>query len=631
MYDGGNRFLKLIRGTCRILEFELRLDYHTKTAMKKSLSIFLVLAFIPACSGNPEPISSPTPNTTATPSVLITEIPPTSITNTPTMSPTYTPTPIPGTPVTFSTTDDVKLVGTLFGEGATAIILAHQGSYAADQATWHPFARLLAERGYTALTFDFRGVGESGGRLGYGKLALDVNAAAQFLQNQGFQHIICIGASMGGTACMLAAQENTFDGLIILASTMTAGGGTDTLHISPEDLELLTPPKLFISASSDNPMVVNDTKQMYELSNEPKNLLFYPGTQHGTNLFYTPAGDELSAVMLRFLDIVSNQAFDLLPKLQPISLKNADKIQLLRTMEIPDYRKGKTSQCSVAFSPDGALLIGACGKNRVPIWNAKNGFLLRRLYDTPVQIVTCAFNPDGTQIACGGFDETVTRWYVTTGGKIDSFDRHSAPIWDLAFDPLGKSLVSCSLGLLGNGTGKGEVRLWNIPSGALAWEFPGTRDYLSLSFNPLGGTIAYGSIGGHVGILDVSTGGLTRELADSSANIGDVAYSPSGRWLAAGSDDNRIYLWDTSSYELASQFTGHAGYVNGVAFSPDETLLVSGSHDRTLGVWNLTDQKLITQLKGHEREVLRVAFSPDGTLIASISWDGTVRLWGIPQ
>lgn len=545
------------------------------------------------------------------------------------MIPTDTSSSYPGTPVTFPTTDGIKLAGTLFGEGATAVILAHQGTYGADQTTWHSFARLLAGRGYTALAFDFRGVGGSGGKLKYGKLALDVNAAAQFLSDRGFQHILCVGASMGGTACILAAQENAFDGLIILASTMMAGGGADSLRVLPADLELLTPPRLFISASGDNPVVVNDTRQMYELSLEPKVLQYFPGTQHGTSLFDTDAGEELIATMLRFLDAVEDQAFDVLPNLQPISLKNADDIQLLRTMKIPAYSRGKVSQCSVAFSPDGSLLAGACGKNQVPVWNVQNGFLLRRLYDTPVQVVTCAFSPDGNQIACGGFDRTVTRWYVSTGGKIGSFEGHTAPIWDLAFDSSGYSLASCSLGFLGNRTGRGEVQLWNIPDGEEIWEFSGTRDYLSLSFNPLGGTLAYGSIGGRVGILDVFTGSLIRELADASNNIGDIAYSPSGRWLAAGSDDNRIYLWDASTYKLADQFTGHTGYVNGIAFNPDETLLVSGSHDKTLGVWSLADQKLITQLKGHEREILRVSFSPDGTLIASVSWDGTVRLWGV--
>lgn len=545
------------------------------------------------------------------------------------MNPTQTLIPIPEETVTFVTSDGIHLAGTLFGEGEIAIILAHQGTYGADQKTWQPFARLLAEQGYTALVFDFRGVGQSEGTLGYGKLDLDVRAAARFLQGRGYQRIACAGASMGGTACIRAAQDFDFIGLIIFASTMTAGSSGDTLSLTAEDLSNLTQPKLFVSAIHDSGLVVRDTQSMYALSSEPKALLFFPGTQHGTNLFGTDVNPELSATLLRFVEFMSTQA--VLPALQPITWENAETVQLLRTMKIPDFNKGQISQCSLSFSPDGHQLVGACGKNPVPIWDVHSGFLLRKLYNPPEQIVSCAYSPDGKILACGGFDRTITLWDAITGEPVGTLEGHENPIWELAFAPDGKALVSCSLGLLGGGAGKGDIRLWKMLEGEPAWIYPGTRDYLSVAFDPAGGTIGYGSIGGSVGILDAASGELLRELNDSSINIGDVAFSPTGQWLAAGSDDNRIYLWNTADFALASQLTGHTGYVNGVAFIADSTLLISGSHDKSVGIWNVGEGKLILLLNGHEREVLRVAFSPDGTLIASISWDGTVLLWGIPQ
>jgi len=597
--------------------------------MKKLFCFLFLLIFVTACSGSQT--SRPSPILEAVEIASTYPVTTPSPIGTPTMLPTNPLFQIPTEIVSFTTTDGIKLAGTLFGTGDTAVILAHQGTPGADQRTWQPFANLLAEHGYTVLTFDFRGAGQSEGKLQYGDLAMDVSAAAQFLENRGYQKILCVGASMGGTACIRAAQDHAFGGLVILASTMTAGSGANSLRLTPDDLENLTQPKLFIAAENDFAPVVTDTKRMYEISSNPKSLLFLPGTQHGTNMFGTDSGEELSAVMLRFIDNIDMMVSESLPTLQPITTENAGKVQLLRTMEIPAYQRGRLSQCSLAFSPDGRLLVGACGKNQVPLWDVQSGFLLRTLYDSPEQIVTCAFSPDGNIIACGGFDKTVTLWDANTGKKIGSFEGHTAPIWELAFDPLGKFLVSCSLGLLGDGTGLGDVRLWNMPNGEPAWSYAGTRDYLSVSFDPSGAAIAYGSIGGSVGVLDAVSGKLIRELSDSSRNIGDIAYSPSGHWLAVGSDDNHVYLWDTSNFELADQFTGHKGYVNGIAFNLDETLLVSSSHDKTVGIWSLAEHKLAMQLSGHEQEVLRVDFSPDGTLIASISWDGTVRLWGIAR
>ena len=53
-----------------------------------------------------------------------------------------------------------------------------------------------------------------------------------------------------------------------------------------------------------------------------------------------------------------------------------------------------------------------------------------------------------------------------------------------------------------------------MPYGELNWSCAGTRDYLSVSFDPSGKTLAFGSIGGAVGILDAATGKLILELTE---------------------------------------------------------------------------------------------------------------------
>jgi len=261
------------------------------------MALLIVLTLLVGCeAASPKPTPVPP---RATP------VPPTSA---PTPPPTIAATATPAVTVEtvhFTTGDHVTLAGTLFGKGEMAVILAHQGTPGTKQQSWQPFARLLAERGYTALTFDFRGVGQSEGRLGYGNLALDVSAAAEFLRGQGYEQIVCVGASMGGTACIRSARDYSFLGLVILASTMTAGVGSDSLTITPDDLANLTQPKLFVTANNDLWIVVSDTKQMHELSPEPKSLVLLPGTAHGTSLFDTDAGEELTARLLAFLDGLS--------------------------------------------------------------------------------------------------------------------------------------------------------------------------------------------------------------------------------------------------------------------------------------------------------------------------------------
>jgi len=204
--------------------------------------------------------------------------------------------------VTFTTSDGIQLAGTLFGDGDVAVVLAHQGTEGADQTTWYEFGTLLAEQGYTALTFDFRGIGKSGGTPDRSKLDTDVLSALQFLHDEDHEKIFCVGASMGGTTCIQTAINGyQLAGLVALGSAMITGYGANDLKVSQDELGLLSLPKLFISAENDIDLVVNDTTRMYENSPEPKALHFLPGSAHGTDLFNTDAGDELTTILLEFL------------------------------------------------------------------------------------------------------------------------------------------------------------------------------------------------------------------------------------------------------------------------------------------------------------------------------------------
>lgn len=258
--------------------------------MKRSWSALVLVALLAtACN------STSVGNSATTPAV------------TPTGSQPSTPTAVPATPapaietITLTTSDDVRLAATLYSAGDIAVILAHQGTPGADQKTWQPFAQYIAEKGFTALTIDFRGVGQSRGILQSNALILDVNAAIRFLEERGYRRIACIGASMGGTACLRAAVENDLAGLVVIASPMSLGRPTDT---KPADLAKLTLPKLFVCGEKDRfEFVLEQVKQMYELSPEPKQLKIFEGAPgHGTELFSSTIGDEFRDLLVGFLE-----------------------------------------------------------------------------------------------------------------------------------------------------------------------------------------------------------------------------------------------------------------------------------------------------------------------------------------
>jgi len=316
-----------------------------------------------------------------------------------------------------------------------------------------------------------------------------------------------------------------------------------------------------------------------------------------------------------------------LPYLQKITVMNVDQLRPFRSMKIPDYERGKISQCNTEFNSDGTLITAACGINSVPIWNVESGEVVS-LFDTgDTQMVSCVFSPDGMTLACGGFNGKVMLWDVKTGTAIKDLANIQSPIWEIAFTPDGKNLATCGI--------NDSIRLWNVESGDQIWITDEMEECLSLAFDPAGKVIAYGGMRGEIGIINADDGNSITVLDELKYPVGDVAFNHAGTMLAAGCDDDTIYLWNTGDlksaedYAFAMNLKGHYNYVNGIAFSPDDSLMISDSHDSSTHIWNTATLKTVKITGEHSDVILRGSFNPQGTLIATVSWDGKVSLFGI--
>ena len=224
----------------------------------------------------------------------------------PSVEPTLRNTPMPrfpGEEINFTTSDGLTIYGKIYrGGGDLAVILAHQRTPTMDQKSWQFFAEELANRDYTALTFNFRGMGRSEGDINLMEnlVVEDTRAAIDFLLQEGFTRVVCIGAEMGGTTCLEAAQDHELAGVVVITAVLSLGEPT---VISDEDLANLEMPKLFI-CSQDNPFerIPGHMQTMYDQSPEPKELIWFPGESHGTEMFYSSYKDEFKQSLLDFLE-----------------------------------------------------------------------------------------------------------------------------------------------------------------------------------------------------------------------------------------------------------------------------------------------------------------------------------------
>jgi esterase/lipase len=168
--------------------------------------------------------------------------------------------------------------------------------YPADQKSWVPLARKLAEKGYLAMTFDFRGYGESDGEKVIAEIDRDLEGAYRFLQPK-VKKIFLAGASMGGTAAIRVAAENPTAGVVSLSAPL-AFRGLD----AREAIRKLTIPCLFVAAQGDG-HASEAAHVFHKAVKSPKpQLLIVPGSEHGTRLFSGPHAKKVEEAIFQFLE-----------------------------------------------------------------------------------------------------------------------------------------------------------------------------------------------------------------------------------------------------------------------------------------------------------------------------------------
>jgi pimeloyl-ACP methyl ester carboxylesterase len=231
--------------------------------------------------------------------------------------------------IRFRAGDGVELVGRLWGEGDVGVILAHGFSQGQAQDGWLPFPAVLAERGYLALTFNFRGFCDSEdcseGGMELGNNWRDAMAAVALLEERGAKKIFLIGASMGGLAVLRAARTPGVDvaGVVSLSTPQFPSkyyvGEPQANDVTPARLKQIDEPKLFIAGKDDVQLpgsaplrpgiesvrFAEDARRMFAAAEQPKQLALVDSSFHSSYLLTTAPDHvvkETSALIFRFLE-----------------------------------------------------------------------------------------------------------------------------------------------------------------------------------------------------------------------------------------------------------------------------------------------------------------------------------------
>jgi WD40 repeat protein len=203
---------------------------------------------------------------------------------------------------------------------------------------------------------------------------------------------------------------------------------------------------------------------------------------------------------------------------------------------------------SAVLSPDGQMaLSGSQGDdvNDLILWDVETGERIRRFdLDIEEDITSIAFNANGTRALTGSvYYSNLTLWDVATGQQIRRFEGPVDLVFDVAFGPDEKSVLSAS--------GDGSLTLW-----------------------------------------DVDTGEVIRRYLGHDSWVWSLEVSPDGNYLLSGANDGVIILWDFETSEELRRFKGHTAVVVGLVFSPDGETAFSVALDGALIEWRISDLPL---------------------------------------
>ena len=193
------------------------------------------------------------------------------------------------------------LNGWLYGdESDTLVILSHMRPN--DQTAWEPFAKELAENGYAALTFDFRGYGISPGPQDFATLDDDLRTVVSFMHLRGYEHIFLVGASMGGTTSLVVASDIGKPGDVNIAGVVAISApaefqGQNAAHA----IFIVTAPIYLIAAEEDTAAMVS-LQELVDSASQPVASDTFSGGEHGTAMLEGAQAADVRARIIQFLD-----------------------------------------------------------------------------------------------------------------------------------------------------------------------------------------------------------------------------------------------------------------------------------------------------------------------------------------
>jgi len=323
---------------------------------------------------------------------------------------------------------------------------------------------------------------------------------------------------------------------------------------------------------------------------------------------------------------------------QPLpQVGNAKKIGVAQfSSKVRKQLKGHFGKIyAMHWGSDSRHLVSASQDGKLLIWN---GMTTNKIQAIPLRsswVMTCAYSPSGSLVACGGLDNLCTVYQLPDkkGGAGAGYDA-KCKSWELAQH---EGYLSCCRFVddthIITSSGDSTCIYWDINSNVPLSIFSDhTGDVMSVAL-PSEGKSSYfvsGSCDATCKLWDYKVKkSCVMTFRGHESDINSVSFFPDGQAFATGSDDSSCRLFDLRTYRQANVYK-HEKILCGitsVAVSKGGRYLFSGYDDYNGYVWDTVHGSKIGDMALHQNRVSCLGVSPDGQAVCLGSWDAVLSIW----